>query len=50
MQVVMRVRVRRRGADELHKSHLLPLNLGRNVFRIDPIQLQVEPKAQRWAP
>jgi hypothetical protein len=37
MQVVMRVHMRRCGADELHEPHLLTFNLGSNVARIDPI-------------
>ena len=39
MQVVVRVHVRRRGADELHESRLLALDLGRSVFGTDAIQL-----------
>src|SRR5215475_9581817 len=46
MQVVVRVHVCRRGADELHESRVLALDLGSNVFGTDCIQLQVEPKAE----
>ncbi len=45
MQVVVRVHVRGRGADEFHESRLLPLDLGSNVFGTNAIQLQVKPKA-----
>jgi len=50
MQVVVRVHVCRRGADELHESRVLALDLGSNVFGTDCIQLQVEPKAEFGAP
>ena len=48
MQVVVRVHMRGRGADELNELHLLTFNLGKNVFRIDAIQLEGGAQDLAW--
>ena len=49
MHVVVGVHVRRRRADELHKARELTLKVGGNALWVVPVELEMQPQAERWA-
>src|SRR3989454_10054381 len=50
MHVVVCIRVRGRGADELPEPHVLAPDLRGNALGLDRVELQMQSKAQRRAP